>query len=80
MKTPCNPVPLQFQALGEHDVERQARRRQRDRGKAPASSNTLNRLELTPAAASDAHRGAGVRFAPSCHGTDDPLAACARAC
>ena len=43
--------PLLALALCKGDVEGKARRRQRDRGKALASSSTLNRLELTPAQA-----------------------------
>ena len=38
-------------ALCKGDVEGKARRREADRGKALASSSTLNRLELTPAEA-----------------------------
>jgi len=40
--------PLLALALGKKDVEGAARSRERDRGKALASSSTLNRLELTP--------------------------------
>ena len=42
--------PLLALALGKQDVEGKARRRAADRGKALASSSTLNRLELTSAA------------------------------
>ena len=41
--------PLLSMALGKCDPEGKDRRRSRDRGKALASSSTLNRLELTPA-------------------------------
>jgi hypothetical protein len=40
--------PLLALSVGKRDVEGQARCRARDRGKALASSSTLNRLELTP--------------------------------
>ncbi len=43
--------PLLALVLGKRDVEGKARRREADRGKALASSSTLNRLELTPAVA-----------------------------
>lgn len=36
-------------SVGKTDIEGQARRREADKGKALASSSTLNRLELTPA-------------------------------
>ena len=41
--------PLLGMVLGKHDAEGNGRRRSCDRGKALASSSTLNRLELTPA-------------------------------
>jgi hypothetical protein len=41
--------PLLGMVLGKHDPEGKDRRRSCDRGKALASSSTLNRLELTPA-------------------------------
>lgn len=41
--------PLLALSVGKDDVEGQDRRRQSDKGKALASSKTLNRLELTPA-------------------------------
>ena len=44
--------PLLALALGKTDVEGRTRRREQDRGKALASSSTLNRLELTPPDAS----------------------------
>jgi hypothetical protein len=40
--------PLLALALGKRDAEGENRRRARDKGKALASSSTLNRLELTP--------------------------------
>jgi hypothetical protein len=40
--------PLLALSLGKTDVEGQTRRRESDKGKALASSSTLNRLELTP--------------------------------
>jgi hypothetical protein len=48
--------PLLALAAGKRDVEGKKRRREADRGKALASSKTLNRLELTPAEASSADR------------------------
>ncbi|MFP4503026.1 MAG: hypothetical protein ACLFTT_18685 [Candidatus Hydrogenedentota bacterium] len=42
-------------AVGREDVEGKERRRESDKGKAPASSSTLNRMELTP---EDANAGA----------------------
>ena len=41
--------PLLALTVGKQDVEGQNRRRESDKGKALASSKTLNRLELTPA-------------------------------
>ena len=40
--------PLLALSVGKRDVEGETRLRERDRGKALASSSTLNRLELTP--------------------------------
>lgn len=40
--------PLLALSVGKQDVEGQRRRRESDKGKALASSSTLNRLELTP--------------------------------
>jgi hypothetical protein len=48
--------PLLAALIGKHDPEGGSRRRQRDRGKAGAGRSTLNRLELTPADANEAHR------------------------
>lgn len=50
--------PLLAVALGKRDIDGRARRRASDRGKALASSSTLNRLELTPpdAAAKDRYK------------------------
>jgi hypothetical protein len=48
--------PLLALSAGKQDVEGKARRRKADRGKALASSKTLNRLELTPADAGAADR------------------------
>jgi len=43
--------PLLATVVGKGDPSGKTRRRQRDRGKAPAGKSTLNRLELTPVAA-----------------------------
>jgi hypothetical protein len=48
--------PLLALAVGKQDVEGQDRRRESDKGKALASSKTLNRLELTPADATQRSR------------------------
>lgn len=48
--------PLLAALIGKHDPQGGDRRRQRDRGKAGAGRNTLNRLELTPAEANQKHR------------------------
>jgi hypothetical protein len=40
--------PLMALAVGKHDLTGAQRRRQRDRGHAPAGKSTLNRLERTP--------------------------------
>ncbi len=48
--------PLLAMLSGKDDVEGKDRRRQRDRGKAGAGKSTLNRLELTPADASEKSR------------------------
>lgn len=48
--------PLLALTLGKRDVEGRSRRRERDRGKALASSSTLNRMELTPADANSQSR------------------------
>jgi hypothetical protein len=49
--------PLLAVAAGKHDPTGERRRREQDRGKALASSSTLNRLELTPA-----HANAEARY------------------
>ena len=49
--------PLLTVAAGKDDLTGKQRRREQDRGKALASSSTLNRFELTPA-----HAGAGARY------------------
>jgi len=56
--------PLLALALGKDDVEGQERRREQDRGKALASSSTLNRLELTPDSASEEDRYKKVVYHP----------------
>lgn len=48
--------PLLALSVGKRDVEGQTRLREQDRGKALASSKTLNRLELTPADATPQSR------------------------
>ena len=48
--------PLLALLCGKADVEGQQRRRKRDRGKAGAGKSTLNRLELTPADATEEAR------------------------
>ena len=56
--------PLLALALGKQDAEGQTRRRERDRGKALASSSTLNRLELTPVDARPESRYKKVVYHP----------------
>lgn len=56
--------PLLALTLGKTDVEGLARRRQADKGKALASSSTLNRLELTPADAGGTNRYKKVVYDP----------------
>ena len=48
--------PLMALLSGRSDLTGNTRRRQRDRGKALAGRNTLNRLELTPAGANSSSR------------------------
>ncbi len=43
-------------ALGKEDIEGEQRKRASDRGKALASASTLNRIELTPAEATESDR------------------------
>jgi len=56
--------PLLALALGKQDAEGQRRRREQDRGKALASSSTLNRLELTAAEATALSRYKKVVYHP----------------
>ena len=56
--------PLLALALGKDDPEGHDRHRVSDRGKALASSSTLNRLELTPANASSASRYKKIAYHP----------------
>lgn len=56
--------PLLALTVGKTDVEGNERRRESDKGKALASSSTLNRLELTPADASAANRYKKVVYHP----------------
>jgi hypothetical protein len=56
--------PLLALALGKPDAEGRTRRREQDRGKALASSSTLNRLELTPAEATALSRYKKVVYHP----------------
>jgi hypothetical protein len=56
--------PLLALSVGKTDVEGERRRRPSDKGKALASSSTLNRLELTPANADGAHRYKKVLYHP----------------
>lgn len=56
--------PLLALACGKADVEGQQRVREADRGKALASSKTLNRLELTPADASPRSRYKKIVYHP----------------
>ncbi len=48
--------PLLATVVGKPDPTGGARRRRRDRGKAPAGKSTLNRLELTPVGADEGSR------------------------
>jgi len=56
--------PLLALALGKQDVEGATRRRESDRGKALASSSTLNRLELTKADADATERYNKIVYHP----------------
>jgi hypothetical protein len=56
--------PLLALCLGKRDLEGDQRRRAQDRGKALASSSTLNRLELTPADASSHSRYKKIVYHP----------------
>jgi hypothetical protein len=56
--------PLLALSVGKRDVEGQTRLRQQDRGKALASSKTLNRLELTPPDATAESRYKKVVYHP----------------
>jgi len=56
--------PLLALTVGKTDVEGQTRRRSADKGKALASSSTLNRLELTPAEANGTNRYKKVVYHP----------------
>jgi hypothetical protein len=56
--------PLLAVALGKRDPEGAGRRREGDRGKALASSSTLNRVELTPPDASEHSRYKKVVYHP----------------
>jgi len=56
--------PLLALALGKDDPEGHNRHRVSDRGKALASSSTLNRLELTPANAGSASRYKKIAYHP----------------
>src|SRR5690606_20695499 len=56
--------PLLALAVGKGDVEGAGRRRRSDKGKALASSSTLNRLELTPADATSNSRYKKIVYHP----------------
>jgi hypothetical protein len=56
--------PLLALCLGKTDLEGGTRRRESDRGKALASSSTLNRLELTPADADSRGRYKKIVYHP----------------
>ena len=56
--------PLLAMALGKKDVEGKNRHRNSDKGKALASSSTLNRIELTPADASGTARYKKIVYHP----------------
>ncbi|MCK5862760.1 MAG: IS1380 family transposase [Candidatus Hydrogenedentes bacterium] len=56
--------PLLAMALGKKDVEGKNRHRNSDKGKALASSSTLNRVELTPADASGTARYKKIVYHP----------------
>lgn len=56
--------PLLALSAGKQDVEGRQRRRESDKGKALASSSTLNRLELTPAEADARERYKKVVYHP----------------
>ena len=56
--------PLLALSVGKRDVEGQTRLREQDRGKALASSKTLNRLELTPPDATPQSRYKKVVYHP----------------